>query len=145
MLGGTDVNTCKRCNRALKDSASVKRGYGPVCWKKVQLEDEEQRKIYEPCTVAYTGLANHIMREIRRRVLQGNATECSCGEPLETGDIRSYDHEGGLDLKGYGQPQWVYHECSKCKHQLSIWKLRMDLSDLEKLKPAGTTKMPEVV
>jgi len=140
-----DVNTCKRCNRALKDPASVKRDYGPVCWKKVQQENEEQRKIYEPCTVAYQGLANHIMREIRRRVLQGNVTECSCGEPLETGEVRSYDHDGGLDLKGFGQPQWVYHECSKCGHQLSIWKLRIDLSDLEKVKPAKPLKMMGVV
>ncbi|AKB77957.1 hypothetical protein MSHOH_1474 [Methanosarcina horonobensis HB-1 = JCM 15518] len=146
MYGGTYVNTCNRCNRPLKDSASVKRGYGPKCWKKVQLEDEEQRKIYEPCTIAYAGLANHTMREIRKRVLQGDRTECrACGEPLETGEIQSYDHDGGLDLKGFGQPQWVYHQCSKCKHQLSIWKLRIDLSDLEKLKPSKSLKMVEAV
>lgn len=90
MYGGTYVNTCNRCNRPLKDSASVKRGYGPKCWKKVQLEDEEQRKIYEPCTIAYAGLANHTMREIRKRVLQGDRTECrACGEPLETGRSRA--------------------------------------------------------
>ena len=131
------MNSCKRCNRGLTGTASVKRGYGPVCWKKVQLEDEEQRKIYEPSTVAYTGLASHTMKEIQKRILQGNVTECRCGEPLETGEIRSYDHYGGHDLKGFGQPQWVYHECSKCKHQLSVRKLRIDLSDLEKVKPAG--------
>jgi hypothetical protein len=116
-----------------------------MCWKKVQLEDEEQRKIYEPCTIAYVGLANHIMREIRRRVLQGNITECSCGEPLETGEILSYDHDGGYDLKGFGLPQWVYVECAKCGHKLSIWKLRIDLSDLEKVKPAKQVKMVEAI
>jgi len=137
------MTTCKRCNRALKDPASARREYGPVCWKKVQQEDEEQRKIYEPCTIAYAGLANHTMREIRRRVLQGSITECSCGEPLETGDIRSYDHEGGHDLKGFGMPQWVYHECSKCGHQLSTWKLRINISDLEKLKPMASVNMME--
>lgn len=129
------MNTCKRCHRALKDPASVKRGYGPVCWKKTQVEDEQQEKICEPCTIAYKGLANYTMREIRKRILQGNIQECSCGEPLETGEVRSYDHDDGYDLKGFGKPQWVYHECSNCGHQLSIWKLRIDISDLEKLKP----------
>ncbi|WP_156157428.1 DUF6011 domain-containing protein [Methanosarcina siciliae] len=130
------MNTCKRCNRALKDPTSVERGYGPVCWKKTQVEDEQQEKICEPCsTIAYRGLANHTMREIRKRILQGNIQECSCGEPLETGEVRSYDHDDGYDLKGFGAPQWVYHECARCGHQLSIWKLRIDISDLEKLKP----------
>lgn len=141
----SEPSTCKRCNRVLKGSASVNRGYGPVCWKKVQLDGEEQRKIYEPSTVTYAGLANHTMKEIQKRVLQCNVTECSCGEPLETGDIRSYDHDGGYDLKGFGKPQWVYHECSKCKHQLSIRKLRIDLSDLEKVKPVKHDEMVEAV
>lgn len=138
------LETCKRCNRGLKGPASMKRGYGPVCWKKVQLEDEEQRKIYEPCTIAQHGLASWTMKEIRKRVLQGDLQACSCGEPLETGEVRSYDHEGGLDLKGFGQPQWVYHECSKCGNQLSVWKLRIDLSDLEKIKPVKPVKTEAV-
>lgn len=27
---------CLRCNRKLKDKKSNERGYGPVCWEKVQ-------------------------------------------------------------------------------------------------------------
>lgn len=134
LTGHSASCTCKRCNRGLTNTASVKRGYGPVCWSKVKTDDGKQKKIYEPCTIAYPGLASHIMREIRKRVLQGNITECSCGEPFETGEIRSYDHDGGYNLKGFGKPQWVYVECSKCGYQWSIWKLRIDLSDLEKLK-----------
>ena len=73
------------------------------------------------------------MKEIRKRVLKGKIQTCrTCGEPLENGELQSYDHDGGYDLKGFGQPQWVYLECSKCRYQLSIWKLRIDLSDLEK-------------
>ncbi|GLI14220.1 hypothetical protein MTHERMMSTA1_13460 [Methanosarcina thermophila MST-A1] len=45
------MNTCNRCNRPLKDSVSVERGYGPVCWKKIKAEEEVQQKIYEPCTI----------------------------------------------------------------------------------------------
>ncbi|WP_048180582.1 DUF6011 domain-containing protein [Methanosarcina siciliae] len=142
------MNTCKRCNRALKDPTSIERGYGPVCYKKIQVvDDEQQEKICEPgSTIVYKGLANHTMREIRKRVMSGNIQECSCGEPLETGELRSYDHDGGYELKGFGAPQWVYLECSNCRHQLSIWKLRIDLSDLEKLKPRnGTAVLQEAV
>ena len=31
---------CGRCGRKLKDSKSRERGYGPVCWEKVQKERE---------------------------------------------------------------------------------------------------------
>ena len=34
---------CGRCNRNLKDSKSRKRGYGPVCYKKIQ-EAEQKRE-----------------------------------------------------------------------------------------------------
>lgn len=29
---------CTRCHRALKDKTSIDRGFGPVCWAKVQAE-----------------------------------------------------------------------------------------------------------
>lgn len=32
---------CGRCGRKLIDSKSRERGYGPVCWEKVQKEREE--------------------------------------------------------------------------------------------------------
>lgn len=31
-----DSMTCGRCGRLLKDSKSKERGYGPICYKKVQ-------------------------------------------------------------------------------------------------------------
>jgi hypothetical protein len=111
----------------------------------VQLENEQQKKIYEPCTIAYSGLASHTMQEIRKRVdLDGGACGV-CGESLEIGELRAYDHDWGYDLKGFGRPQWVYVECAKCGHQLSIRKLRLDLSDLEKVKPSTQVKMVEAV
>lgn len=33
---------CGRCGRPLKDIRSRDRGYGPVCWQKVQAAKEEQ-------------------------------------------------------------------------------------------------------
>ncbi|MHB8117876.1 MAG: DUF6011 domain-containing protein [Methanothrix sp.] len=30
---------CRRCHRHLKDPASMKRGFGPVCFQKIRQED----------------------------------------------------------------------------------------------------------
>lgn len=35
---------CARCNRALKDPESIERGFGPICWAKVQAEDRGMNK-----------------------------------------------------------------------------------------------------
>lgn len=35
---------CGRCNRKLRGAKSIERGYGPVCWKKVQQEEEKQEQ-----------------------------------------------------------------------------------------------------
>lgn len=34
---------CAKCGRELKDEKSRQRGYGPVCWKKIQKAKEEQQ------------------------------------------------------------------------------------------------------
>jgi len=34
--------TCLRCKRGLTDPESIKRGFGPVCWAKVQAEMETE-------------------------------------------------------------------------------------------------------
>jgi len=36
--------TCKRCGRALRSQESIKRGYGPKCFKITQLQDKNQDK-----------------------------------------------------------------------------------------------------
>ena len=35
---------CGRCGRKLVDAKSRERGYGPVCWEKVQAEKEEDEE-----------------------------------------------------------------------------------------------------
>jgi len=32
------MTECGRCGRALTDPASIKRGYGPLCFKKIENE-----------------------------------------------------------------------------------------------------------
>lgn len=39
--------SCTRCKRALKDPASVQRGYGPICWAKHQADIEKEEKEME--------------------------------------------------------------------------------------------------
>lgn len=34
-------NSCMRCKRPLSDPASKERGYGPICWARVQAERDE--------------------------------------------------------------------------------------------------------
>lgn len=103
------------------------------CWSKVKTDDGKQKKIYEPCTIEHPDLAKYTEREIWKRVLQGKIQACTCGESLENELLHLYDHDGGYNLKGFGKPQWVYVECS-CGYQWSVWKLHIDLSDLEKIR-----------
>lgn len=131
MTGETPSKTCRRCHRALKDAANIKRGYGPVCWAKVRQEDEKEEQHPEPCSITYPGLARYTQKKLWERVLQSERKTCSCGEPLKNGELRSYDHDGGWHLKGYSKPQWPYVRCPKCGYELSVWKLRIDISDLE--------------
>lgn len=42
------TGTCARCGRGLKDPESVERGFGPVCWARVQAEKiEEEGGFYD--------------------------------------------------------------------------------------------------
>lgn len=37
----SDSSTCKRCGREIAGELSLERGYGPVCFKKVQEANEQ--------------------------------------------------------------------------------------------------------
>ncbi len=39
-----DIIKCRRCGRTLKDKTSIKRGFGPVCWQRLQEEDNHGQK-----------------------------------------------------------------------------------------------------
>lgn len=38
----SDTGICNRCGRELADELSLDRGYGPICWKKVQEEQNAE-------------------------------------------------------------------------------------------------------
>jgi hypothetical protein len=70
--------------------------------------------------------AAKVRREIRRRLLKyAQVKTCHCGTPLEDCEFVTCDHgSGGVPLRGYAVPQWIWFECPKCGYQYAIWKLR---------------------
>jgi len=118
---------CLRCNRPLSNPDSVRHGYGPTCWAKIQktlrLDDDQAP---DPVTITDQEEAAKVRREIRRRLLKyAQVKTCHCGTPLEDCEFVTCDHgSGGVPLRGYAVPQWIWFECPKCGYQYAIWKLR---------------------
>jgi len=46
--------------------------------------------------------------------------KCFCKTALYGGTVESYDHAGGVNVKGFKEKQWVYLTCTKCGHQWSF-------------------------
>ena len=44
--------------------------------------------------------------------------KCFCGSALYGGTVKSYDHDGGVTVKGFKERQWVYLTCAKCGHRV---------------------------
>lgn len=113
---------CLRCGRALKDHKSKSRGYGPECWEKVKhaippqgSPTKETRSIKNIFTVNEVYLAIRVRSSFR---------SCpSCGALLGSAEVRSYDHDDGLNLRGFSSPQWVYLSCSACGVDVALSKL----------------------
>jgi len=45
----------------------------------------------------------------------------SCSGKL--GAIEHYDHDGGWNVEGFSEKQWLYKTCRKCGYQWALWKL----------------------
>ena len=46
----SEIVRCKRCRRVLSQPESKRRGYGEVCWNKVQHIDPNVKEIHKPVT-----------------------------------------------------------------------------------------------
>jgi hypothetical protein len=119
---------CGRCGRELTNEDSMARGYGPKCWRLVHYDNEQD----VPRSILGSSQAQEAMSEISRRILRAVGDEkCSCGERLDAGAVDSYDHAGGIKLKGYGEAQWVHLRC-KCGHQVPWHRVAgLEYEDLE--------------
>ena len=132
------MSNCRRCHRNIVNKTSVQHGFGPVCWSKLNAQAYDERPMMFRITITDKKEASKSLARVRQimgaALKSGTAarTTCmNCGEPLRPENIEYYDHEGGYDLPGFGQPQWLYHHCEgtkngkKCNHDLSLWKLRI--------------------
>ena len=48
---------------------------------------------------------------------------CWCGEPIKAEHVHSYDHQGGIEVEGFANKQWVYATCPKCGYSWALWKI----------------------
>jgi hypothetical protein len=124
------MQRCKRCNKPLKDKESIERGYGPGCWEKVQAGDLviEYRQlkpvVYDPIK------ATEARFKLEEKINVLNQT-CHCGEPIKNGTLKSYNCATGKKVPGYKYPQWFYSHCEKCGYDTAIWKLNIEVGDIE--------------
>jgi hypothetical protein len=71
---------------------------------------------------------NEIPRLTRVRTLKEYAAlvggKCCrwCGAQLKRW-IEHYDHNGGWEVSGFSQKQWLYATCPRCKYQWNLGKL----------------------
>jgi Family of unknown function (DUF6011) len=119
---------CHRCHRPLKVPESVARGYGPICWAKLESEYErDHRGGFGPRTITDASRAAISIMEFRGWVFDHLTHDhCHCGTPFEDCDLESYDYgdsEAGYKLPGFAHNQWFYFHCPKCKNDTAIWKI----------------------
>lgn len=117
---------CKRCGKKLSDPKSMKRGYGPICAKKIQWEQKKQATINEFYHKGEKEVNNHpSLSEYWNEVLENTyRTKCTCGSDLFTNGIMDhYEHSGGCFVNGYKNKQWIFITCLKCNYSWSISKL----------------------
>ena len=115
------MTCCNRCGKPLTNQLSLRRGYGPVCWGKINGKfSKEQRETMErgereennyPEILDYWGL----MPDRR----------CFCGADIKLGEIGHYAHDGGYPLNGWKENQWLFMVCPNCGYEYSFRKLRV--------------------
>jgi len=66
---------------------------------------------------------NTTLQEIATAIIQKDGRCVNCGHPFDLEDIKTFDHEGGIVVKGYDKKQWVYFHCKKCEYDSALWKI----------------------
>lgn len=126
---------CQRCGRVLKSPDSISRGYGRSCWQKVCKNMQAALKaLDDPCTIADVDDALETLRAIQGEI-DRSGERCTCGTLLSDGELLLHDHDGGVALKGYGKPQWVYVHCLHCGYDTALWKAKS--ITLDRLSPGA--------
>lgn len=112
---------CLRCGRSLKDHKSKARGYGSECWDKVKHALPSFPPTAETRSIENIFTVNQVYESLRVRFSSHSCP--SCGALLGSPEIHSYDHEEGVNLRGFLRPQWVYVTCQNCGVDIALHKL----------------------
>lgn len=56
---------------------------------------------------------------------------CECGTRWRFGLLRSYDHNGGIEVPGFEEPQWFYVHCLKCGDDMGINHMGINIRELD--------------
>ena len=54
-----------------------------------------------------------------------------CGAPITADIVLCYPHEGGVEVDGFDEKQWVYFRCTGCGCDWSLQKLCNQLAQAE--------------
>ena len=129
---------CLKCNRPLSNPQSIRHGYGPECWAKVQRtlrlgDDQAPDKV----TITDQEKARDTRIKLRKILLFSSKRKtCSCGTPFADCEFMTCDHgDGGVPLDGYAVPQWVWFACPKCGYQTAWHKLLRPYASRKSLAP----------
>jgi hypothetical protein len=135
---GLPSNRCRRCGRTLTAESSKQHGYGDFCLSKVRNGDLRRAKILkqtEPRTVTDDTWAQRTIKAIYSLINKitpesagWNARCAVCGTTIHQMPLESFDHDGGMTLPGFGNPQWFYLHDDH--NDLAIWKLRIYDADI---------------
>ena len=62
------------------------------------------------------------IREYAQYALDQEARCWNCRGEVHLEDMRHYEHDGGWDVDGFPERQWLYFECSNgtCRYQTSF-------------------------
>ena len=70
------------------------------------------------------------LEEIETKVVKKQGKCMDCGNIIQTGTIRSYDHEDDKVISGFTKKQWIFFQCPyyKCRYQSALWKVIQSLA-----------------
>lgn len=72
------------------------------------------------------------LEELEKAIIRKKGECTHCGRRIKEKSIRSYDHDGGMQVKGFKQKQWTYFHCWWCQIDSSIDKVWRKIKSKEK-------------
>jgi len=100
---------CKNCGHAIESERNYSyRASCPICNGRMDKED----------------IPKHTLEEYKKMI---ERFTCQwCGIDLSDQPIDCYPHEGGWNVNGFEEKQWLSIQCPGCGYDWSLWKLGVD-------------------